>query len=245
MNDEEILNDLKTSRNLSKGSIEKYKTVIKNYTNFNQKSFQEMIDEAEEEEEQGIRWKKRKLRIRLLKYREYLIKNYSKNTIRRYSTMIQSIYSQHEIELHNLPRISEKNMHEFPPLSFEDLPDKEIIKLAIKIADPLMRAIILFMSSSGCARKETLNMTIQDFINATKEYHYQNNIYAVINELKNKEYIVPMFKIKRRKTAKYYFTFCTPEATTEIINYLKTINRELKNHDKLFKIHIDYFTVRL
>ena len=40
-----------------------------------------------------------------------------------------------------------------------------------------MKAIILFISSSGCARQETLNITIQDFIEATHEYHNSNDIY--------------------------------------------------------------------
>lgn len=39
-----------------------------------------------------------------------------------------------------------------------------------------MKAIILFMSSSGCARRETLNLTVMDYMNATKEYHNTDNI---------------------------------------------------------------------
>ncbi|WP_280634320.1 hypothetical protein [Methanobrevibacter oralis] len=40
-----------------------------------------------------------------------------------------------------------------------------------------MRAIILFESSSGC-----------DFIDATSEYHNSNNIYDVIQQLKDSRY---------------------------------------------------------
>ena len=55
----------------------------------------------------------------------------------------------------------------------------EIIKDAINITNPIMQAIILFISSSGCARQETLNITIQDFIDATREYHDSDDIYEI------------------------------------------------------------------
>ena len=87
-----------------------------------------------------------------------------------------------------------------------------------------MRAFVLFMSSSGCARQETLNITIQDFIEATKEYHASNDIYEIINELKGRKDIIPIFKLKRQKTNEYYHTFCSPEATCEIFHYLSSVN---------------------
>ena len=129
-----------------------------------------------------------------------------------------------------------KNINQNPPINYKDLPTKEDIKNSLKYANPVMRAVILFMSSSGCARRETLNITIQDFIDATKEYHNSNNIYDVLNELKDNDSIIPTFKIHRQKTNKHYYTFCSPEATTEIFYYLSNIDKELKNEDKLFKI---------
>ena len=124
-----------------------------------------------------------------------------------------------------------------------DLPTKEIIKKALRIADNRMKAIILFMSSSGCAKRETLNLTIQDFINATSNYHNSNNIYEVIELLKDREDIIPMFRLKRQKTNKYYYTFCSPEAVNALISYMLTLEDELKPDSKLFPIHEDYVTI--
>ena len=100
-----------------------------------------------------------------------------------------------------------------------------------------MRAIILFMSSSGCAMAETLNLRIDDFIEATRPYHNKTDIYTVLNTLKDRDDIIPTFKLRRQKNNKFYYTFCTPEATTEIINYLLTRKKTLTGNDKLFKIH--------
>ena len=62
-----------------------------------------------------------------------------------------------------------------------------------------MKAIILFMSSSGCARRETLNLTVMDYMNATKEYHNTDNIMEMIDVLNNIDNVVPTFNILRQK----------------------------------------------
>ena len=242
MNDQEMLEDLKLTRNLSQRTQAQYKQTIKSYTSFNSLNFQELLDEAEAEEEQGIRWKHRKIKNRLIQFKHYLINNYKKKTVKTYFSIIIRIYKHYEIEIHQLPHVSEKNMKDNPPVSFNDLPDKKIIKKALKITTPVMRAIILFMVSTGCARNETLHITIQDFIDATKDYHNSNDIYEVLNTLKDREDIVPMFKIKRRKTGKHYYTFSTPEATTETINYLLSKDIKLKPNDTLFKYNHDHFS---
>ena len=130
-------------------------------------------------------------------------------------------------------------------MGFKELPDIEIIRKALKISDPVTRAILLFMSSSGCARAETRNLTIQDFIDSTNNeflsYHHSNNIYEVIDILKDKEDIVPIFYLKRQKTNKAYFTFCTPEAVQEILTYLASRPTKLSNTDKLFDVGFTKF----
>ena len=177
MDNETILKDFTTTRNLSKGSTYVYRDTIRVYTEYQNKTLYELLKEAEMEEEKGIRWKNRKLKKRLLNFRKYLQEKYYQNTVKTHFSQILTIYKHYEIEIHDLPQTSTKNLKEPTPISFKDLPDKEIIKKALKISNPLMRAIILFEVSSGCAKRETLNITIQDFIDATSEYHNSNNIY--------------------------------------------------------------------
>lgn len=107
-----------------------------------------------------------------------------------------------------------------------------------------MRAIILFITSSGCGRKETLNLTIQDFIDATYKYHNSTDIHEIIGLLDGRDDVVPYFEINREKMNKYYYTFCSPEATQEIINYLIGEKRDLSPEKKLFKFNFKYLQNR-
>lgn len=237
--DEEILQDFSTTRHLSKHSVYTYRTSIKHYTDFNKKSLHELLVEALEDET-GTAWKDCKLKKRLIAYRNYLKDTYLESSVNAHFNQILTIYRHYEVAIHPLPYTSRVNVNESTPIGFKDLPDQKIIKEALKISSVLMRAIILFMSSSGCARRETLNLTIQDFIDATKEYHNSNNIYDVITALKGVD-VIPEWEIRRQKTNKYYCTFSSPESTAEIINYLITIKKTIKNTDKLFRINSDYF----
>lgn len=240
---EEILQEIHHAKSHSKSSKKIYKNAVKQYCKYNKLSLSELIKEADEEEEAGIRWKNRKLKKRLIDFRQELIKNYKKNTIQSYFNAIRSIYHYFEIEIHDLPALNKKSINVSEPINYVDLPTKEIIKKALKIADNRMNAIILFMSSSGCAKRETLNLTIQDFIDATKDYHNSNNINEVIEILKEREDVIPMFRLKRQKTNKYYYTFCSPEAVTSLISYMLTLEQDLQPTDKLFPIHEDYVTM--
>ena len=240
---EDILEEIHHAKTHSKSARKIYKNAVKQYCKQQQSTLYELIKEADEEEEARIRWRDRKLKQRLLDFRQHLISNYKKNTVQNYFNSIIAIYRYYEIEIGQLPPLNTKTVNTPEPINYTDLPTKEIIKKALKIADNRMKAIILFMSSSGCAKRETLNLTIQDFINATKEYHNSNDINEVIDLLKDREDIIPMFRLKRQKTNKYYYTFCSPEAVQALISYMLTWERNINPEDKLFPIHEDYVTM--
>lgn len=238
--DKEIINEFIKVRNLNKRTVYGYNNAIKLYTNFNNMSLSELLKEAENDEENGVRWKNRKIKQRLLNFRVFLQRHYLISTVKVHFQRILTIYRHFEIEIHNLPPINLKNTNKLKPIMFEDLPTKEIIEEAVNITNPLMKAIILFISSSGCARQETLNITIQDFIEATREYHNSEDIYEIITILIKRNDVIPTFKLKRQKTNKFYFTFCSPEAVSFILDYLIISKRKLRNEDKLFKTNLDY-----
>ena len=238
--DKEIMNEFIKIRNLNNRTVYGYNNAIKLYTNFNNMSLSELLKEAENDEENGVRWKNRKIKQRLLNFRVFLQRHYLISTVKVHFQRILTIYRHFEIEIHNLPPINLKNTNKLKPIMFEDLPTKEIIKEAVNITNPLMKAIILFISSSGCARQETLNITIQDFIDATREYHDSEDIYEIITILIKRNDVIPTFKLKRQNTNKFYFTFCSPEAVSFILDYLIISKRKLRNEDKLFKTNLDY-----
>lgn len=243
MNNKPLIEEFVKARRLKKGTQEQYSIALNFYSKFQQKPLLDLLKEADYEEEQGIRWKNRKLKQRLINYRNYLYEKYVKSTAELKFALVKTFYKHYEIEIHDLPSVNKKNIKLSEPLKFKDLPDKELIKKALKIANPLMRAIILFMSSSGCARAETLSLTIQDYLDATREYHNTNDIQKAVKVMHDKD-IVPTFYLKRIKTNKYYYTFCSPEANQEIINYL-LLREDLDNSKldelPLFKCNVAYF----
>lgn len=200
-----------------------------------------MLNEALIEEKQRIPLKNRRIRKKLIDFRTHLLDSeLSINTAKTYFAKVLVFYKHFEVELPKLPEVQLKKEYES---GYQDLPTKEDIAKAVKICDPLMKAIILFMSSSGTAKAETLSLTVNDFINATNEYHKRENTKEIIEQLCKKSNVIPTFYLKRIKTNKFYYTYCYFEATTYISNYLKT-RRNLKNKDKLFDITDSSLTLK-
>lgn len=100
-------------------------------------------------------------------------------------------------------KVKSENVKRPMPIYYNDLPDKELLRHILKMVNPLMKAIILFMTSSGCAKRETLNITVHDFIDATYDYHHKDNIDDVIEALIGREDVVPSWRLRRQKTNKY------------------------------------------
>lgn len=231
---EEIFDDFVRDRNLSSSSISAYRACLYNFSDFHEMKLKDLIDEADYEEEAKIRAKNRKIVKRLKGYRNHMIdENMSVNTIIDYFTKIKTFYRHNGIEVPYIPsaKLKEK-YHE----RFDDIPSRKEIKQAIDSTKNLKhKAIILFMSSSGTAITETINIKIKDFIKATQEYHHSKDIQGVIEELENKKDIVPLFEMVRQKTNYPYYTCCSPEAIQMIIKYLKT-RPKIDNNDRLFEI---------
>ena len=239
---EEILEEIHTHKNHKWNTQRKYKYAVQKYCKFQKKTLHELIKEAETEEEKGIRWKHRKLKKRLLDYRQWLVENYAKNTINANFIPILVIYEFHEIELQKLPKIS--NIKKTAPITYRDLPDKEVIRAALDIASPVMKAVILFTVSSGTARAETLSLTIRDYMDATQEYHNATDIKEMIDTLNKIDDVVPTFTILRQKTNKYYTTYCSPEAVKQINHYLLSRVDPLTPESPLFKLGETTFIIK-
>lgn len=219
-------------RNIKKSTVEGYSVALNQYCDFHGESISYLIEEALCDEENKIPLKDRKLKKRLLDFRSYLLNNgFSSSTSKTYFSKIKTFYLHFEIEIPVLPTIQYENDYE---VNYFDLPTKKHIREALEIVSTDLKAVILFMSSSGTAKAETLSLTVGDFIEATAEHHDGGSLKSVLNELDGMDGVVPTFYLKRVKTDKYYYTFCSPEASQMIVKYLKT-RPNLKNEDKLFE----------
>lgn len=211
-------------RNIKKSTKKGYESALKQYINFHGENIEYLIKEAQNEEDKKILLKNRQIKKRLVDFRSYLLNsNYSHNTVKTF-------YLHFEIELPNFPNVKYEKDYQ---RNYLDLPTKKDIKSALDISTVDLRSIILFMSSSGTAKAETLNLTVKDFITATAKYHNGGSLDEILDKLSKTDNIVPTFYLKRIKTDKYYYTFCSPEASREIVKYLKT-RKKLTKKDKLF-----------
>ena len=189
------------------------------------------MDEAIRDEESMVPLKNRHIKNRLLNFRSYLLDSeLSINTVKTYFSRIKTFYRHFEIEL---PYLNDIKFDEEYLSSYYDLPARGDIRKVCSISSNAFRALVLFISSSGCAKAETLSLTVGDFVKASDDYHDGGSIDDVLNCLIGRRDIVPAFYLKRIKTNKFYYAFCSPEASHHIVKYL--ISRKgLSLDDRLF-----------
>ena len=218
-------------RNIKKSTVDGYSVALNQYVDFQGMSINNLLKEAFNDEEKRIPLKDRKLKKRLLDFRNHLLNSsLSSNSAKTYFSKVKTFYMHFEIEIPYLPTIQFDNDYE---TNYYDLPTRKHIRDALESVSVDLKAVILFMSSSGTAKAETLSLTVRDFIEASNEYHNGGSIKKVLDVLDGRDDVVPTFYLKRIKTDKYYYTFCSPEASQMIVKYLKT-RPNLKNNDFLF-----------
>lgn len=233
-----------TRKELSKDRIQGYTIVFNEYCRISNKTPTELIDEAREEQQPYlgrnnqilfIPKSERKIGYYISQYHEYLKeKRLSPYSIDTYLRMIYAFYNEYDIEL------PKKRNVKLPKVIIRqgDLATIEDIQLAVESTNNIRnKAIILLIISSGMRRGAVVDLTIADFIEATKDYHNSNNIQTIL-EMKNFRNIVPAWLFFPSKTEEYdnvCLTFNTPECTEYIIKYLKT-RKNLKLEDSLFDL---------
>lgn len=245
MNNEDYAMEYTTTRGLKNSYYKKILRIYNHYSNYQKMTLHELLTEADTEEEAGVRWKRRTLKKRLVNYTNYCKQNMLLSSATTYINTIKSWYTHNEIEIGPLPRINKKNANLSEPVTSKDMLTKDIIREALKVANPVMRCIILTEASSGMTKSDVMSLTVGQFLEATQPYHDRDTIQEAVEVmLSNDKPIIPTFHLRRSKNNKYFITFISPEATTEICKYLRL--RDKRNHkyhrplltdvDRLFKI---------
>lgn len=214
-----------------------YNVALNTYTDYHRMSIEELIQEAEEDEETINKVSKRRIKKRLLTYTLHLQndKHFKPNSIKAYLSKISKIYKYHEIDLPELPRITTRNQE-----TFDDIPTHKEIQTAIINSRPKMKSLITFIASSGLRRSDVSNLTINDFITATREYHQDK--YDTLQEILDKlnpeqEVIIPTWKLCDQKTGITHITYNSNEATY----YMKQMLQErIRRGEKLDKDSLLY-----
>ena len=238
-----ILEQFFNERNSSESTIYTYTRSVRYYQELTGYTIKECIDIADDEEYNNLRWKNTRTRKWILEYRDWLYQQYNVSTAQLYLTAILTIYRHFEITIPPLPYYSKKGLKHTPPINYNDLPDRQILTECLKVTSPLVRSIILFMSSSGISRIDVLNLTIDDYLEATKDYHnHHDSVKYAIKDMRDQD-IIPTFYLTRQKTGEDYFTFCSHEACKSINTYLLTRTEILHRDRPLFKINPRYINM--
>jgi len=218
---EQIVHDYFRNIEAKQSTIKGYTQGFKHYTKYHSMTMEKLLEEAEEDQANRVVPRKQRLITRLNDFNVFLIeKEYSQNARALYLTAVKSFYKNYGVIIPRIGKTKRKKLikQENQWLGFTTEEISRHLKAHLTLRD---RALILLLCSSGLAKKEVRNLTQAGFEKAQDSDN------------------VTTFRLRREKTGFDFFTFCTPEATRAIYDYLKsrTDDNKLlfvtKNGDKI------------
>lgn len=227
-------------RNIKRATQKGYEATFHRWFNYHGDKYdtiQDCLDLYMSEEDERIPMRDRSIKKELLGFRESLLEDpgiKSDKSVKSYFSKMGSFFRHFGLEMPALPQVKLEKGY---VSSYNDLPTHAMIKTACEQSPLDLKALILFMSSSGSAKAETLSITVGMFLKGCDDYLEEpaspENIPETLKALDNRHDIVPLIYLRRIKTDKWYHTCCSPEASYMIIESLK-IRDYFDWDDKLF-----------
>ena len=217
---------------LSEGTRKLYENHMDIYKNFVEKSLEELIDEAEKEQDKGIKPMKRLVNDQIMLFKDHLDKEgYAPGTVNNIIAAVKSFYRAFDIEtinirLHAGDTSLDKNQGKL-------LTKEEIMKM-LNVSNARDRAIIYLMALTGMASNEVRNLSIHKFLEAAGN-SINKDIETLEDLFENEDELIKdliIFEIVRKKVNYRHHVLMPPEVTRSIIAYLKErhFNRNDKRH---------------
>ncbi len=240
--DDPMLKDFIQYRDLSPRTVDLYMYHLNMYCNYIGLNLQEMIEEAEDEEEAGIRMRKRKITKHLNGYDQYIKElGFSKNSIPSMTSAVKAFYGHYDIQLPNYKKRLSRNAKLMNSIqTTEAIPTMEEIQRFIDCCNDLYKVVALFGISSGMGQAEIGSLTYKHVFEACELDPYPETMEELIKKIKDKGYFIATWHIKRVKTGMNYFTFTSPELIKHLITYLEVYHKNFKDYnpkpeDQLFR----------
>ena len=248
MDNNTLILKMNKKKKTKKSTLESDLLVLNQYSQFHQMSLEEIIDEADDDEENIKKMRKRRINDRLDDYVEYLMaaeikdkgketKHYSARTIHNKLARIISFYNYYEIHLPSvyLPPIPDNE-------KASDVPTmEEMSKVVHNTGNVKYRSIIQHMYSSGLSANEIINLTKEQFRIATSDYHDADTVEECVEQLLKKidqgVAIIPTWELTRGKTNYSFITFNNPETTRDICYFLR--DKADYSDPRLYEIKMD------
>ena len=219
--DQERIDLWALKNDLEDSTLRTYLPCLKYYCELVNLSPDDLIKEADKDEENGVKLRDRKINLHFLKLKKNLIKDgKAEGTIKLYISAIKSFYEALDVQN---PKIKTPTGDIGLEKNYGKLISREELICLINMAAPREKALIYLMALSGMAQAEARNLTLRKFMNAAGEAINKdfNTIFDLFNAEKELSNEILTIHITRKKVNYRYITFIPPEATTQIIYYLK------------------------
>ncbi len=239
INDHDLINDFHCKAGHSNGSIKSYQTVFNKYTAFHNMSLCDLLAEAITEQENHTPENRLSIYDRIISFRDYLTKNHIGNTITDSISKIKTFYHYNRVAIPFIPSLNSKYVNKNDLISFEDLPTKDELRLAMQFADDELKMWILVIISSGASRCEAKSMTNRTLFEGTRAYHKKDNFHDALKYLARNNNVVCTCNLIRQKTDKPYYTFLNPECVQRIAK-IKLKQKDFNLDAPLLKYNLNH-----
>ncbi|MGC9517439.1 MAG: tyrosine-type recombinase/integrase [Methanomicrobiales archaeon] len=208
-------------KDLEDSTIKYYTEFLKYYCKLVGLTPDELVREADLEEEKGIKLRDRKLNFYFLKMKNQLKKeDKAEGTINLYIYAVKSFYDSMDIQV---PYIKTSRGDITQEENYGKLITREELSKLVSVAAPRETALIYLMALSGMAQAEARNLTIRKFMEVAGEAIHRD--IQTIDDLLQCQYklrkVILTIHITRKKVNYRYITFIPPEVTMKILDYLK------------------------
>ncbi len=224
---EKTIDYMQALRGFSDSTRKQYMSNLNLYSEYHDMSLEELLEEAEEEEDENIRMRKRKINNRILDFQNSLkndkrVHPVTKKTIQYSAYSINSIidsvkmfYTSYNI---SLPMIRKQRSK---PENVEDVITKKEVRKALRYThNVLHRAIILTLAGSGLDVDTLKKITVGDYLHALRDYTSYTKPEDKLEDLSHNHELVPTFIMQREKSFYEHVFFFSPEACDELNQYL-------------------------
>lgn len=219
--DQNLIDHWVITKNLSEGTQKNYQIALFEFSELNQKTISELKEEAIQEQLQGIWITDRSIQQYFTTYRKNLKeRGLAPNTINLRVAAIRSFYDSFEIQL---PKTKLKKGDICLEKNYHKLISREEIQRMANAASLRERAIIYLLALSGMSQNEARTLTIRKLIDSAAET-LKKDIRTIFDLFDSQEELkkeVITLHLIRKKVSYKYITFIPPEATINILDYLR------------------------
>ena len=221
LEEEQIYKTWKYTRGLSNRTLQSYKHVIQHYKKATNMTLTELHDEALNEEDQQIPMHRRRTKLHLIEYQEYLDQQtWTDSTKRLHMFVVNSFYQSLEVQV---PHVRNKYDDSPQPANVEKAINKEIIQLMMQQATTKEKAILSFAATTGQSPDEIRRLTIEDIMKAWNT-KLKTPLFDIPDIFRQRQQIASLenctLRIQRHKTKNNYWVYLANETTRHILDHL-------------------------